>query len=193
MKSQHRFASIAASCRRASGQFAGCFRALGPLRAHSSLCPLEESAPRHPQIAQGEQRVQLRRVLGQSSVAHLDVTELSLDDPKRVLDLRSHAGLQMLDSVEQRAHCAGRVQRPSLAGAHGHVPASLDALGFLAFGHTLVARIREDVDFFTMHLGLSGLLQGMQLGQELDEPTVGNDALLARRGERIDRGGLQRR
>ena len=61
-------------------------RPSGGMWAHSYLhrAPL---ASHHPQIGQCKQRVQLRGVLGKSLVAHLDVTPLSFDDLKRMLDL----------------------------------------------------------------------------------------------------------
>jgi hypothetical protein len=41
--------------------------------------------------------VQLRRVLGQAAVAHLDVAELALDHPEGVLAAGADLGLQVLD------------------------------------------------------------------------------------------------
>ncbi len=43
----------------------------------------------HPQIRQRKQRHQLCRVLGQTTETRLHMTELALDHPERVLDLRS--------------------------------------------------------------------------------------------------------
>lgn len=65
-------------------------------RAHSCL-HFQEFASHQPQIGQREQRVQLRGVLGQSTVAQLEVSELALDDPELVLDLGADAGLEALN------------------------------------------------------------------------------------------------
>jgi hypothetical protein len=51
---------------------------LSRIRAHSCLGILHNSSAHHPQVAQGEQRVQLLRVLHQPTVAHLEMDELAL-------------------------------------------------------------------------------------------------------------------
>ena len=76
---------------------------LPALQAHSSLRSLKNSPSGHPQIAQGKQRDQLRRVLGQSLVANFGVAELALDDPERVFHLGTDAGLELLSLVQQLA------------------------------------------------------------------------------------------
>jgi hypothetical protein len=60
---------------------------LHALQTHSSQHSLNNSFSSHPQVAQGKQREQLRRVLGQPFVANLGETELTLEYPKRMLDL----------------------------------------------------------------------------------------------------------
>ena len=56
---------------RSSGRrFARVSRPFPMLWAHSCQAPAQTLA-HHPQIGQREQRVQLRRVLGQAAVAHL--------------------------------------------------------------------------------------------------------------------------
>jgi len=52
---------------------------------------------RHPQVRQREQRHQLRRVLRQTTEAHLHITELALDYPERMLDLGSYLSLGLLN------------------------------------------------------------------------------------------------
>jgi len=74
---------------------------LPALRAHSFLRSLKNSPSGHPQITQGKQRDQLRRVLGQSFVANLGKAELALDDPERVFQLGTDSGLELLSLVEQ--------------------------------------------------------------------------------------------
>ena len=67
--------------------FSEFWRPLGRLQTHSCPQPLQQPTPHHPQIAQRKQRVQLRRVLGQSPITHFHVSELAFDDPKRVFHL----------------------------------------------------------------------------------------------------------
>lgn len=55
-------------------------------QAHSCQAPCQTLAD-HPQVGQREQRVQLRRVLGQAAIAHLHMAELALDDTERMLHL----------------------------------------------------------------------------------------------------------
>src|SRR4030042_6868919 len=84
-----------------SGSFPG-IRASSPVRqTHSSLHPFNQAFPRHPQIAQGKQRDQLRGVLGQATVAHLDEAELTFDHPERMLNLGPDAGFDLLELFDQ--------------------------------------------------------------------------------------------
>lgn len=62
-----------------------------------------QARPDRPQVRQREQCLQLRRVLEQSAVAHLGVAELPFDHAERVLDLRTDAGLELLDLVKDGA------------------------------------------------------------------------------------------
>lgn len=75
------------------------WRPFGRLQTHSCLRALQESAPRHPQIGERKQRMQLRCVLGQSPIANLYVPELALDDPERMFHLGADAGLDVLKLV----------------------------------------------------------------------------------------------
>lgn len=45
--------------------------------------------------------MQLRSVLLQSTVVHLDESDLALDHPERILDLGPDARLELLDLVDQ--------------------------------------------------------------------------------------------
>ena len=67
--------------------FRPCCWPFGRLRAHSSLQPLQKTAPSHPQIAQRKQRHQVARVLGQPAVLDLGVAELPLDHTEWVFHL----------------------------------------------------------------------------------------------------------
>ena len=71
-------------------------RRFDALRTHSSH-GADQSVARHPQIAQGEQRVQLGGVLRQSALADLHVPELALDHPKRMFHLGTDARLDVLE------------------------------------------------------------------------------------------------
>jgi len=132
---------------------------LPALQAHLSPCSLNNSLSGHPQVAQGKQRDQLRRVLGQPFVAHLGKTELALDNAKRVLYLGAHAGLELLGLVQQAAPRRLLVQRPALARTHGHVP--VHAGGFRSLAGSLVTRIGK-------HHGLLTMQQAVALGHIVD-------------------------
>ena len=93
-QNQSLLAGLSAPFQPNSGRFGG-------LQVHSCLHS-HQTASRHPQIGQRKQRVQLRSVLLQSAIAHLDVTELALDHPERMLDLGPDTGLdafQLIDEV----------------------------------------------------------------------------------------------
>ena len=68
-----------------TGQFSGRLWPFGDLQTHSSLRPLHKPASGHPDVGQRKQRDELRGVLGKPPVVHFDVTELALDNPKRML------------------------------------------------------------------------------------------------------------
>jgi len=112
---------------------------LAALQTLSSVRFLNNSLSGHTQIAQGKQRDQLRRVLGQPFVAHLGKTELALDNAKRVLYLGAHAGLELLGLVQQAVPRRLVIQRAALARTHGHVP--VHAGGFRPLAGSSVARI----------------------------------------------------
>jgi len=66
----------------ATGHFSGLLPPFGGLQAHSSLRSLQKPASGHPDVGQRKQRDELCGVLGKPPIAHFDVTELALDDPK---------------------------------------------------------------------------------------------------------------
>ena len=66
---------------------------------HSCQAPRQTLA-HHPQIGQRKQRVQLRRVLGQSPVTNFHVSKLAFDDPKRVFHFGADTGLDVFKLVE---------------------------------------------------------------------------------------------
>ena len=130
-----------------TGRFSGLLPPFPDLQAHSSLHPLHKPASGHPDVGQRKQRDELRGVLGKPPVAHFGVPELALDDPKRMLHLGPHAGLELLGLFVQRA--PGRVLlRLTLTRAHGHMPIHAGGVG--SFAGALVARIRKDNLFFTV-------------------------------------------
>src|SRR5512140_3427228 len=92
-----------------------------PAALRTQLSCSEQLPTHHPDIGQRKQRVQLRRVLGQATVADFDVAELALDHPEGVLAAGAHLRLETLDPVPQPAR-RRIVQRPALARPHRHVP-----------------------------------------------------------------------
>jgi hypothetical protein len=109
---------------------------------------------RRPQIAQGKQRHQLRRVLSKALLAHLGEAELALADPKGVFYLGAHTGLEFLGLFAQRT--PRRVLlRLAFARTHGHMP--VHARGFGKPGRTLLASVCKHDRLFsvkqTMSLG----------------------------------------
>ena len=131
--------------------------------------------PDYPQIAQCEQRVQLCRVLGQPAVSHLHEPEVPLDHPQRMLDLGTHAGLELLDLVDQGIDLIALVQRLAFARAHGNVPGDvLPDTGALVCA--LVARIPMDRRFPSMQQSV-GLGRVVHIGRRSDhrmyQPRVG--------------------
>ena len=131
----------------ATAHFSGLLPPFGGLQAHSSLRPLHKPASGHPDVGQRKQRDELCGVLGKPPVAHFDVTELSLDNPKRMLHLGPHAGFALFGLLVQRA--PGRVLlRATLSRAHGHMPIHTSGVGSLA--GALVARLSKDNLFFTV-------------------------------------------
>lgn len=74
-------------------------RHFSPLRSaadRSSLCQAQQPATDHVQIRQRARHEQPMRVLRQAFVARLREPEDSLDDQKRVFDLRPHARLRLV-------------------------------------------------------------------------------------------------
>jgi len=84
----------------------------------------------------------LGRVLRQFAIAPPLVSKDVLDDVKRVLNLRSNIGLELLELLAQPSYFRiGR--RTALAGAHSNSRRHLAVLIFLALLNTLVARIAK--------------------------------------------------
>ena len=77
------------------------FRTVGlPLPAFRASSPHSHKlSARHPQIAQGKQRDQLRRVLGQPFVTDLGETKLAFDDSEGVPHLGPHTGLELFGFI----------------------------------------------------------------------------------------------
>ncbi len=100
--------------------------------------------PDHPQVGQGKQRHDLRRVFLQTTVAHLHISKLLLEHPEGVFHLGPDARLGALQLVDQIIKRLVFVQRPAQAWAHGHVPAhGLPGIGALV--RPLVARITKGI------------------------------------------------
>ena len=79
-----------------AGRFSPVLQPFGCLQAHSCLRPLQKPASGHPDIGQRKQGEELCGVLFETAIAHFGVTELPFDDPKRMLHLGPHAGLELL-------------------------------------------------------------------------------------------------
>jgi hypothetical protein len=130
---------------------AGPFQASGgdlpAVHAHSSSCTQQMSSC-HPHIAQRKQRHQLRRVFGQPFVANLGETELALDHPEWMLDLRANAGFELLGFVQQAAPRRVLVQCPAFARAHGDMP--FNTSGFWPLDRALITGIRKHHNFLAM-------------------------------------------
>ena len=129
---------------------------LPALQTHSSQRALNNSFSSHPQVAQGKQREQLRRILGQPFVANLGEAELALDHPERVLDLGANAGLDLFQFVLEGVTGFGFVQRFTLARQHGNLPAHLGVLvlNLLALFNAPVARVSKDNFFLSVQQGV---------------------------------------
>lgn len=99
---------------RFSGRFFGRAARPFPMRwAH--LCQaLTQTLAHYPQMDQCKLRVQLRRVLGQSAIAHLHMATLALDEAEWVSDFGLYAGLDALNLFSQMAL--------PLIAAHGKQP-----------------------------------------------------------------------
>ena len=87
----------------ATGHFLGLLSPFGDLQTHSSPRPVHKPASGHPDVGQRKQRDELRGVLGKPPVAHFEVTELALDNSKRMLHLGPHAGFELFGLFVQRA------------------------------------------------------------------------------------------
>ena len=130
------------------------------------------------QIRQPKERVELRSVLRQSLVAYLLHAEEVLDDVKRVLDLGTHACLELLDLVDQPAHRRLR-QRLAFARTHRDFPSNLAVAVLLPLLDALVARIAKGHFLFSMQQGMGlGDIIGVGRGghQRVGDAGFGIDA-----------------
>lgn len=88
--------------------------------------------------------VQLRGFLGQTSIAHLDLAELALENAEGMFTPRPSACLHALEPLGQSIDRLGRAQQAAFTGSHGNVPGHV-SLGIKPFTSTLVAGIRIDL------------------------------------------------
>jgi len=79
---------------------------------------LQEMSANHPQIAQRKQRLQSRSVLGQTTVPNLRESKLTLDDSKRMLNLRPNSGFDSLCCVAPLPRGPVQISRPMLSRNH---------------------------------------------------------------------------
>ena len=101
------------------------------------------------QIAEGKQRKQLCRVLGQPPIASFAMTEQVLDDMKRMLDFRPHARLQVLQFFRQAPQFV-LGQRFAFGALHGHMPRDWFSDIFRPLFHTLIAGVTKRRDFIAV-------------------------------------------
>lgn len=99
---------------------------------------------RHPQVRQREQRHQLRRVLRQTTEAHLHITELALDHPERMLDLGSYLSLGLLNLALGFVQSTALIKLLVSTTAGGDLPDGLPAFMFRAFLDAGVTRVGTD-------------------------------------------------
>ena len=153
--------------RAARGHFSGLLQPFGDLQAHSPLRPLHKPASYHPDIGQRKQRDELRSVFLEPAIAHLGMSELTLDDSKRMLHLGPDTGLEFLGFFSELA--TRRVLLLSaLARAHVHVP--IHARGLRSFAGTKIARIGKH------HVLLSGQ-QAVSLSHIVDIGSSADDGV----------------
>lgn len=100
--------------------------------------------PDHPQVGQGKQCDDLRRVFLQTPVAHLHLTKLLLEHPEQVFHLGPDARLGALQLPDEVVKGLVLVQRPAQSWAHGHMLTHA-RLGVRALVHALIARITKRI------------------------------------------------
>lgn len=101
----------------------------------------ERSAGQH-QVGQSEQREQLRRVFGQTTIPDLAMTEQAFDDVETMLDLGALARLGLLQFLFDAAQFVV-LERLAQARAHRGMPFDIGADVFSPFAHALVAGVAE--------------------------------------------------
>src|ERR1700712_177601 len=93
----------------------------------------------HPQIGQRKLRLDLGRVLLQTAVPRLQISELTLQNSERMLHLRSHLRFQPFDLLVDPVEPLALVQLAPLARPHRNVPR--DRSRFASLLDALIARI----------------------------------------------------
>ena len=142
----------------AAGRFSPVLQPFGCLQAHSCLCPLQKPASGHPGIGLRKQGEELCGVFLEPAIAHFGVTELTFDDPKRMLHLGPHAGLEFFGFFVQLAPGCVFLSL-ALTRSHGHMP--VHARGLRAFAGALIPGISKHNRFFTVQ-------QAVALGDIID-------------------------
>ena len=109
--------------------------------------------------------MQLCRVLGQPPTARLLVSKEVLDDVKRMLNLCSNTGFELLEMIVQPS--GFRLgQRTELTGAEPNMPPHRAVLILFSLRNTLVARIADGLAFIAMQQSV-----GMSYGR-LEKPLI---------------------
>lgn len=134
---------------RFEGRIRSDSRPPGRLQTRSFLCLLPQCGPRHPQVVQRKQRVQLHSVLEQPADAPLHLTELAFNHPTRVFDLATDARCNLFQVVQGCAPRRPSVHHFVLVRSHRHV--AVDVLGLCSLAHSLVSHACKNIGFFSKH------------------------------------------
>ena len=89
---------------------------------HSSQHALNNLFSSHSKVAKSKQHEPMRLVLGQSFIANLSETELTLYHPKVMLDLGTDAVFDLFQFVLEGVAGFGFAKRFALAWHHGNLP-----------------------------------------------------------------------
>jgi hypothetical protein len=118
-------------------------------------------------ICKTKQRIQLRRVLSQSAITRPLGSKSVLDDVKRMLNLRSNTGLELLELLAQPSR--HRIeQRTALPWAQRNIPHQPVPLIFSALLNELIARITESCRLITVQqrMGLGDVAEIRSSGDQ---------------------------
>ena len=108
-------------------------RQMWQLRTDSSSC--QQPSSHQEQVAKRKQREQMRPVLCQTAIPRFHMTELALDDPERMFDLRAHHGDDPVDLLVDRVELA-TLGRLSSRRTQPLIALGLTQAGFVSLSKT---------------------------------------------------------